>query len=92
MLKKKKNGEFKVEIIDFDKSTINMNDKLNNKKLGENFRILFDSVSRLQCISQMSTLNLIIYTTKMRDPFENKDLDLNDIYIFIDELHYNNYR
>lgn len=88
MLKKSKNGEFKVEIIDFDKSTINVNDKLNYKKMGENFRILFDSVSRLECISQMSTVNLIIYTTKMRDPFENKDLNLYDIYKFIDELRY----
>jgi hypothetical protein len=86
MLKRKKNGELTIEIIDFDKSTINVNDKLNYKKMGENFRILFDSVSRLECISQMSTINLIIYTAKMRDPFENKDLNLDDIYKFIDEL------
>jgi len=86
MLKKSKNGEIKVEIIDFDKSTINKDDKLNYKKMGENFRILFDSVSRLECISQMSTINLIIYTAKMRDPFENKELNIDDIYKYVNEL------
>jgi len=90
MLKKSKNGEIKVEIIDFDKSTINKHDKLNYKKMGENFRILFDSVSRLECISQMSTNNLIIFTSRMRDPFENKELNIDDIYECVDELRYIN--
>ena len=91
MLKECKNGEFKVEIIDFDKSTISLDDKLNYKKMGENFRILFDSVSRLECILQMSTNNLIIFTNRMRDPFENKDLNLDDIYKCVDKLRYNSY-
>ena len=88
MLKKSKNGEWKVNIIDFGKSTIKDEDKLNYKKLGENFRILFDSVSRLEFISPKSINILIIYTSKMRDPFENTDLNLNDIYDYIDELQY----
>ena len=88
MLKKRKNGELTVEIIDFDKSTINSKDKFDYKKLGMNFRILFDSLSRLECILLTSTNNFIIYTNKMRDPFENKNLDINKIYDYIDELHF----
>ena len=57
--------------------------------MGENFRILFDSVSRLECILQISTNNLIIFTNRMRDPFENKALNLDDIYKCVDKLRYN---
>jgi serine/threonine protein kinase len=86
MLKKRKNGDVKVDIIDFGKSTIKDEDKLNYKKLGENFTDLFSSVIRLKFMGNYT--NLINYARKMRDPFENTDLNLNDIYDCIDELRY----
>ena len=83
MIRNTKSG-LKADIIDFEKSTIDMVDVLDYKKLGVNFNMLFYSISRLDLVGNYN--NLLIFQGKMRDPFENKSLDINDVYKFIDEL------
>lgn len=88
ILKNNTRGELIIKIIDFEKSTVNNDDKLNYKKLGVNFNMLFYSMSRLDFVGNYD--QLITIQRKMRDPFENKTLNLNDIYTFIDEITYIN--
>lgn len=85
MIKNTKYG-LRGYIIDFEKSTININNILDYKKLGINFNMLFYSVSRLDFVGNYD--NLFIFQRKMRDPFENKTLNINNVYNFIDEVTY----
>lgn len=81
---KSKNDHVTFDLIDFELSTINVDDKNNLKKLGQNFRKLFNDIGRLDYIDYKSIYELILLTDSMRDPFEK--VDLNDLSRLIDSM------
>jgi serine/threonine protein kinase len=94
MLKKNNHDEIQVKIIDFELSTINENHKYKEnpnktKLLGMNFKKLFDDLrSKLDFIKLKGIYECSEFTDKMRDPFENTNININDIYRLIDKLEY----
>lgn len=71
---KSKNGILTPYLIDFELSTIDDSNKINYKKLGQNFRKLFsDFIAKTDFINNNDVNECINYTNKMRDPFETED-------------------
>jgi len=59
------------------------------KKLSQDFSKLFVDMEKLDIIKDIT--ECVEFTQKMRDPFENENLDLNTLYILVDNLEYRNY-
>jgi hypothetical protein len=84
---KNKQDEIQVKIIDFELSTINEINKNNLILLGQNFKKLFvDCISKIDFINLDSIVKCIKFTDKMRDPFKNNNIDINEIYNLIDNF------
>jgi len=89
ILLKQRKGNVGIHIIDFELSSINESNKNNMKKLSQDFSKLFVDMEKLDIIKDIT--ECIKFTQKMRDPFENINLDLNTLYILVDNLEYRNY-
>jgi serine/threonine protein kinase len=89
ILLKEKKGKLSINIIDFELSEIEEINKGNMKKLGKDFSKLFVDMEKLNIIKDIT--ECIKFTQKMRDPFENKNLDINELYILVDSLEYFDY-
>lgn len=83
LLKESKSG-LKVDIIDFELSEINESNKKDQKKIGQDLRKLFFDLGKLDCVKDESIVSCLLFTGKMRDPFEQ--VDLNDVFHLIDKL------
>lgn len=75
-----------VDIIDFELSDISNNNKQDHKKLGMDLRKLFSDLFKLDCITDDSISFCIIFTSKMRDPFEA--VHVTNVFDLIDNLEY----
>lgn len=83
LLKESKFG-LKVDIIDFELSEIDENNKRDQKKIGQDFKKLFSDILLLDCVTAQSISNGLIFADKLRDPFEKTDI--NDVFTLIDDL------
>ena len=88
LLKETKNG-LKVDIIDFELTEINDNNKNNKKKIGQDFKKLFFDLGKVDGITAQSISYCLIFSDRLRDPFES--VDVNNVFTLIDDLVFVNY-
>ena len=85
LLRETKSG-LRADIIDFELSEINEDNKLNQKRIGMDLRKCFADLLKLDFITAASIAKCLTFTDKMRDPFET--VKIEDVFGLIDGLVY----